>query len=114
VDVDGQTCGYQVHEPGDGVERESVAVIPIWELCVPASRFAPFICKVDIEGAERELFDGARWADSFPVVMIEPHDYLYPGKGIARGLWQWVADTRRDVVVKGDGVFAIDCRALGL
>src|SRR6266851_270579 len=50
-----------------------------------ADQFAPFICKIDIEGGEADLFSkNYQWMDVFPLLIIELHDEMLPGQGIAR------------------------------
>lgn len=40
----------------------------------------PFIAKIDIEGFEKDLFAGdCSWLDRVPIVMMEPHDRIWPG-----------------------------------
>ena len=44
----------------------------------PADMY-PFIVKIDIEGAEDDLFsDNIEWLKRTPLVMIELHDWLFP------------------------------------
>ncbi len=67
----------------------------------------PFICKIDIEGAERELFDDASWLDAFPLVIIELHDWLFPKKRTARGFIQAVASRDRDFLTDEENIFSV-------
>lgn len=44
----------------------------------------PFICNVDIEGFEEDLFAcNVDWIDSFSLVVIEPHDWREPGRRLS-------------------------------
>ena len=39
------------------------------------------IIKIDIEGSEQELFSqNIEWLDKFKIILIEPHDWMYPKK----------------------------------
>ena len=68
----------------------------------------PFIAKIDIEGGEKDVFEGdTTWIDSFPVLIVEPHDWLYPGQGIARPLLHALASRDRDFVIAGDRIISI-------
>jgi FkbM family methyltransferase len=75
----------------------------------PASKgFRPFIIKIDIEGAEEELFSqNIDWISEFPVLMIEMHDWLYPGKGTSRAFLQAISKLDRDFVYLNENVFSI-------
>lgn len=47
--------------------------------------YAPLIFKSDIEGGEAVLFSqDTEWVDTFPVVIVELHDWMLPGKPIHR------------------------------
>lgn len=73
-----------------------------------AAGFAPFVAKIDIEGAEAELFAGdTGWAERFPLVIIELHDWLLPRAGSARSFLAWAATRERDFVAIGENVFSI-------
>lgn len=69
---------------------------------------APFIAKVDIEGFESELFSrNVEWADRFPVLIIELHDWMLPGVGSAQNFLRWVAARERDFIHIGENVFSV-------
>jgi FkbM family methyltransferase len=73
-----------------------------------ASGYAPYIAKVDIEGGEQELFSAdTGWADRFPLLIIELHDWLLPRAGSARNFLRWAAERDRDFVHVGENVFSI-------
>lgn len=68
----------------------------------------PFIAKIDIEGAEAELFSkNTDWIDEFPVLIIELHDWLLPGENSALNFLKCVAARKRDFVHIGENVFSI-------
>lgn len=75
--------------------------------------FVPFIMKIDIEGAEAELFSaGTDWIDAFPIISIELHDWLYPGKKTALPFLRAIADRDRDFVYLDENIFSIKNRLL--
>lgn len=48
---------------------------------------ALFIVKVDIEGFESDLFaQDTGWVGDTSVLYVEPHDYMFPGRGVTRGM----------------------------
>lgn len=72
------------------------------------SSFFPFIVKIDIEGAEAELFSkNIDWIDIFPVLIIELHDWMLPGTQNSRNFLSSIAGRARDFVYIGDNVFSI-------
>ena len=75
---------------------------------------APFILKLDIEGSESGLFDGAtNIAGLFPVIIIEPHDWMLPHAGTSQSFLRFHIDRRRDLMSRGENIFSIDYEILG-
>lgn len=69
---------------------------------------APFILKVDIEGGEADLFDQHQAVlDRFPVIIVEPHDWLLPGDAVSRGFFRFHAAFERDFMFHAENVFSI-------
>jgi FkbM family methyltransferase len=70
----------------------------------------PLLAKIDIEGAEADLFsDRLEWVDQTPVIAIELHDWLMPGKGTSRSFLQCVSARARDFLILGENVFSVQC-----
>jgi hypothetical protein len=68
----------------------------------------PFICKIDIEGFESELFSiESSWVDEFSLVIIELHDYLFPGAGKSRNFLAKISKLDRDFIHVGENSFSI-------
>ena len=71
-----------------------LVALSVAELLERHSDCQPFICKIDIEGAEQELFSAnTQWLERFPIVIIELHDWLFPRSGNSA---QFSARDRRD------------------
>lgn len=67
---------------------------------------APLIFKIDIEGAEAELFAGdTQWMRQFPLVVIELHDWMLPFSGSAKNFLKAVADYDWDFLHRGENIF---------
>jgi len=63
----------------------------------------PFICKIDIEGGEQDLFcKNTEWMAKFPVIMIEIHDWMLPRKSISKNLFAAIGLGNFDVVISGE------------
>lgn len=93
---------------GGGQVVEKVAAMTIDEVLESVGEAAPFILKVDIEGAEGDLFS-SRWQvlARFPLVIVELHDWLLPGKGTSRSFLRWHVAHGRDLVPIGENLFSI-------
>jgi FkbM family methyltransferase len=68
----------------------------------------PFILKVDIAGAEDELFS-THWQSlaRFALVIVELHDRLLPGAGASRSFLRWHVAHGRDLVPIGENLFSL-------
>jgi FkbM family methyltransferase len=68
----------------------------------------PFILKIDIEGAESDLFSEHTEAiGRFPLVIIELHDWAMPGKRPSEEFLRWHLTQERDFVYRGENVFSL-------
>jgi hypothetical protein len=73
----------------------------------------PFIAKIDIEGAEQDVFSGdTRWVERFPVLILEPHDYLCPGEGTLLPFLRAIAPLKRDLAIMGEHLVSINYEGL--
>jgi FkbM family methyltransferase len=73
-----------------------------------ASTCFPFIVKIDIEGAEAELFSAnTEWVDQTPLIIIELHDWLLERQGVSRNFLRCISQCDRDFVHIGENIFSI-------
>jgi FkbM family methyltransferase len=73
-----------------------------------ARRARLFIVKLDIEGYEENVFAGdPSWIDSVPVLVVELHDWMLPGRAVSRNFLKAIADRNRDLVILGENLFSI-------
>ena len=73
-----------------------------------SSGFFPFIVKIDIEGAEFDLFSGStEWVERTPLIIIELHDWLLPKSGTSRPFLECISRLDRDFVQIGQEIFSI-------
>lgn len=64
-----------------------------------------FLVKIDVEGAEAELFQGpTQWMDDTTTVVIELHDWLLPGQGTSRSFFKRLSEHSFDVVLRGENL----------
>jgi len=68
----------------------------------------PFVFKIDIEGAESEMFSNPSVKiDNFPMVAIELHDWMLPRQTNSRNFLRWHIEHNRDLVFRGENAFSI-------
>jgi FkbM family methyltransferase len=69
----------------------------------------PFIVKLDIEGAEGEVFStNVEWLHHTPIVIIELHDWLLPRGRTSQNFLRAISGLDRDFVYIGESIFSID------
>jgi FkbM family methyltransferase len=101
--------GYrtEINEENSG----GIVALSIAELLEQHRDCEPFICKIDIEGAEQELFSAnTQWLERFPIVIIELHDWLYPRSGSSANFLRAIAGMNRDFILRGENIFSIEHR----
>ena len=65
----------------------------------------PFIAKIDIEGFESELFsNNLNWLDDVHMLLIEPHDWLFPGQRTSRSLQIATASRDFEIFISGENL----------
>lgn len=105
-------------DPGEGewgyrTARDDAGGLPIISMnglleSGVAGNGAPFIAKIDIEGAEADLFAAnTGWVQSFDLVIIELHDWMLPGQGTSRNFLKCIANLDRDFLHIGENIFSI-------
>lgn len=74
----------------------------------------PFLVKLDIEGAEQDVFRGETgWVRQVPVLAIELHDWMLPASGSARPFLECIASLDRDFVQLGENILSLDNGRIG-
>lgn len=98
--------GYRVGEAGDiDVRAYSMASI----MGMLGENESPFIAKIDIEGAEQDLFStDFDWVDQFPLVIVELHDWFIPFQNISRNFFRAISSFEFDVVTYGENTFCFN------
>ncbi len=103
----GGNMGFCVTDDGSGTP---ISLLSIGTLLhsKPDDRFTPFVLKIDIEGGEKALFEGDTAAlDAFPVLLIEPHDWMLPGEGTSKPFFRFHAATGREFLMKQETVASL-------
>jgi FkbM family methyltransferase len=98
------SASFRMEEAGaDGPGIRGFSMPELIELAGPGHLLA---AKIDIEGAEAEVFRGdCEWMRRVPFIAVELHDWLLCGQGTSRSLWARLAEHPFDVIPHGDNVF---------
>jgi FkbM family methyltransferase len=68
----------------------------------------PYLVKVDIEGAESDLFSGCtEWVARTPLIIVELHDWLLPKSGTSRPFLECISKLDRDFIQQHEDIFSI-------
>jgi FkbM family methyltransferase len=112
ADTGQSSMGFRVG--GEGPTRP-VAMLSLPTLLARhAAEAEPFILKIDIEGAERQMFAAGvdEAASRFPLIVVEEHDFMLPGHATASGFFRFHAEQGRDFVFANENIFSFDMKRL--
>jgi FkbM family methyltransferase len=74
---------------------------------------APFICKIDIEGGELELFSkNTEWINMFALIIIELHDWMLPMQGSSKTFIEAISKLDFELLHKGENIFFFNKKLL--
>jgi FkbM family methyltransferase len=91
------TDAYRTGEAG-GAAMGTIPAVSVPTL-LSQTQATPFLAKIDIEGAEAELFSAnTDWVDLFPAIAIELHDWMLPGQASSAPFLRCVAERARDFI----------------
>jgi FkbM family methyltransferase len=89
-------------------KTETVDCFSIGELIAANPDSTPFLVKIDIEGAEKDLFAQENgWIDRFKVIVVETHDWMLPGQAVSSNLLAALGGRNRDLIFQGENLFSI-------
>ena len=90
----------------EGTAIDSIRAYTIPEICALAGVQSPFIVKIDIEGAQANLFKGeTNWVGNAHLIMLELDDWLMPWQGTSRPFFACVSQHPYDYLVSGETIF---------
>jgi hypothetical protein len=74
----------------------------------PQSQYAPFLLKIDIEGAEKTLFCGdSSTFNQFPLIIFEPHDWIFPGQLTSQEFFRFHVAAGREFCMNHENIASI-------
>lgn len=109
-DPGGAGMDCRTNAQGEGIAIEVVSLATLLA-AKPPTRYSPFLLKIDIEGAESSLFSGDTASiDLFPLIVLEPHDWMLPGQGSSVAFFRFHAAAGREFAMKHENVASIAYR----
>jgi FkbM family methyltransferase len=103
--------GFKIEKKSIFAQIESLTVDNILEK--HNEKCLPFIIKIDIEGFEENLFStNYNWLGNFPIIIIEIHDWLIPGKNNSKNFLKSLNQIsgehcNRDLIISGENLISI-------
>lgn len=89
-----------------GQNISAVDTVTLDDLLTDDTPYSTIIVKIDIEGAEREVFSkNTSWLEAVDLLMIEIHDWLYPGEGNGRKFFSALVSKPLDYILHGENLF---------
>jgi FkbM family methyltransferase len=96
---------FQTVRDGDG----TIPVRTIQDLVFAAgAQTRLLMVKIDIEGFESDLFaDDLHWIEDVAAILIEPHDWLLPGRHTSRSFQRAIAARDFEMLVSGENLIYV-------
>jgi len=83
--------------------NKGVPIITMDQAFAKSGGNEPFLVKMDIEGFERDVFSSdLGWLDEICALLVEPHDWMFPGERISSGMQRAMAERPFDLIVNGN------------
>jgi FkbM family methyltransferase len=103
ANADGQPWGWRTRQSDAG----GLTTVTLPELLTGLDNMIPMIVKIDIEGAEVDLFrSNFEWARTVPLIVFEPHDWMLPWRGTFHAIISALVHSPRDYLFRDQTVFA--------
>ncbi len=103
VNTSGEPWAWQTRECADS----GITTVTIDGLLARVARAVPLIVKVDIEGAEVDLFRSATgWVARTPLIVFELHDWLGGWRGTGHAVFSSLTRHRREYVQNRQSMFS--------
>ena len=72
------------------------------------TNYVPYLIKIDIEGGEENLFfKNTEWVNKFKIIIIEPHDWMYPEKNTFHNFIKIISNYKRDFLILNENIVSI-------
>jgi len=94
-------------------DPEAIQSLSVSDLLPSDGERVPFIVKLDVQGAERDVFASPEWLARVPIVLIELHDWRYPWEGRSASFLSAVAQHPVEVLLNGQNLAVFNRDLLG-
>jgi len=95
----------EVFDPVASEEAKLLRAYTIEEIVHKEEANRLFLVKIDIEGAESQVFqESTGWLGNTTMVIIELHDWLLPGQGTSKNFFKRLGESNFDVVLHGENL----------
>jgi FkbM family methyltransferase len=107
VDAGNGDWGFRTEKALSGTV-ECITINDLYEKFVDEIH-VPFIVKIDIEGAEKDVFSGStHWVERTPTIVAELHDWMLPRSGTSLPFLRCIGSLDRDFLYAGENIISID------
>jgi FkbM family methyltransferase len=104
IDESAEAWAFRVEQAAAG----DIAAMTVPDIMQHAAATKILLIKIDIEGAEQELFrNNIDWLNSTAAVAIELHDWMLPGAGTSGAFINALAKESYEVVWRGETMFCV-------
>jgi FkbM family methyltransferase len=100
-----EAWALQVKE--DRAGEGGIQAVTIPEILASDRDYRLLIVKIDIEGAEVQLFrSNTEWVDITPLLIIELHDWQIPWRSTGHAFFRTTSRVERDYRIRGENMYA--------
>lgn len=105
VDPGNRSWGVSTRRSDDG----EIPLVTVPQIVADAGADCALLAvKVDIEGFEDDLFAGnLDWLDSPAMVIVEPHDWLFPGRATSSAMQRELAARGFEMLISGENLIFV-------
>jgi len=105
VNPDSGAMAFRV-TAASSTQLDSMRAYTVDEVCALAKSEAPFIVKLDIEGAQRNLFlSNTDWVGRTDLITLELDDWLLPWQGTSRTFFSCISKFPYDYLLNVESIF---------
>jgi FkbM family methyltransferase len=105
VNPESGSAGFRVTAVEENSDN-SIRAYTIDEICSLAGAKSPFIVKLDIEGAQANLFkSNTNWVSKTHLIILELEDWLLPWQGTSRSFFSCISQYAFEYLISGENIF---------
>ncbi|MBN8439033.1 MAG: FkbM family methyltransferase [Candidatus Accumulibacter sp.] len=106
VNPESGSAAFRVAPTAEYTNEDRFRTYTINEICALAEVSAPLIVKIDIEGAQRNLFmSNTEWVCNTHLIMLELDDWQMPWQGTSTPFFSCISQHSFDYLISGETIF---------